>query len=474
MAPRTRPLKIVCVGGGSYRLLPILRGVFAEQPVLDGGEIRLVDRVLHRAEAVGRMLMRTPEYQDIKCKITWSADLDRALEGADVLYVTLAVGSPEVAHRSQKASRRRGFISSDQMSLTGGMLAMTAGPTILGFARKMERLCPKAKMLIYANPVAVYSGLVNNHTSIQALGICGGFTNHRWDLTRLLFRKDEYRDCYEVDVAGVNHLSFILRGTCEGKDLYARLGQVLAKPYSMPPFPTMSRTAQWHLRFSLKKLIYLYQRFGHVIFSTEGDGMAHLFYEDMFNRGGGYKAPTEACIRQANALAAAARDKADADFRAHVDKPLDDAFWAESWLTSRYFGRYDHDLTIPLLKALAGMGPTRIVASAPNRGAVTGFNDRAVLEYSQLMDRNGPQPIGYPLEVPAPYHSLITSISTYQTLLGDAVATQDPHTLADALFVYPVQFNTRSARRLGAELLDIHRAEIPAWCQEAKRWLTSA
>ena len=72
MPTRKRPLKIVCVGGGSYRLLPILRGVFAVRPVLDGGEVRLVDRVLPRAEAVGRMLMRTPEYRDLNCEVTWS------------------------------------------------------------------------------------------------------------------------------------------------------------------------------------------------------------------------------------------------------------------------------------------------------------------------------------------------------------------------------------------------------------------
>lgn len=471
MSTCNRPLKIVCVGGGSYRLLPILRGVFAVRPVLDGGEVRLVDRVLPRAEAVGRLLMRTPEYQNLNCKVTWSDDLDRALDGADVLYVTMAVGSPEITLSSGKASMRRGFISSDQMSMTGAMLALTAGPTLLGFARKMERLCPQARMLIFANPVAVYSGLVNNHTSIQALGICGGFANHRWDLTRLLFRTDAYRDCYDVDVAGVNHLSFILRGTCEGEDLYGRLGRGLATPYRMPPFPTMSRAAQWHLRFALKKLIELYQRFGHVIFSTEGDGMAHLFHEEMFDRGGTYKPPTAAQIRQANPAAAAARNQADADFRAHLEKPLDDAFWAESCLKNRCFGRDDHDLSIPLLKALAGLGAEKIVASAPNCGAVAGFADRAVLEYSQIVNRDGARPLGDPLAVPAPFHSLITSLSSFQTLLGDAIATQDPRTLADALFVYPVQFNTRNARRLACELLDIHRPEIPAWCQETKRWL---
>lgn len=471
MAASVKPLKIVCVGGGSYRLLPIFRGVFAQKAVLDGGEIRLVDRVTHRAEAVGRMLMRTPEYAGLNCKVTWSDDLDRALDGADVLYVTMAVGSPEVAMRSQAASRRRGFLSSDQMSLSGAMLALTAGPTILGFARKMERLCPDAMLLCYANPVAVYSGLVNNHTTIKALGICGGFTNHRWDLTRLLFGKDEYRDCYDVEVAGINHLSFILRGTCEGEELYARLKRVLARPYRMPPCPTLSPVARWHLRYSLNKLVYLIQRFGTVIFSTEGDGMAHLFHEEMFNRGKRYQPPTAAKLRQANPQAAAARAAADAHFRSHLDKELGTAFWSQGWHDNRYFGRYDDDLTIPLLQALAGLGPQKIVASAPNRGAVAGFKPHTVLEFSQIMDRGGPRPLDHQLEVPDYFHGLISALATFQTLTGDAIAEQDPRRLADALFAYPVQFNTRAARAVCRDLLAIHKAEIPAWCQETKHWL---
>ena len=38
----------------------------------------------------------------------------------------------------------------------------------------MEKCCPKAWFVDFANPVAVYSGMLNNHTQIRALGICGG------------------------------------------------------------------------------------------------------------------------------------------------------------------------------------------------------------------------------------------------------------------------------------------------------------
>jgi hypothetical protein len=71
-------------------------------------------------------------------------------------------------------------------------VVFVGGTIVLGIARQMEKHCPQAWLFDYANPVAVYSGIVNNHTRIRALGICGGFTNHRWDLARIIFGRDAY------------------------------------------------------------------------------------------------------------------------------------------------------------------------------------------------------------------------------------------------------------------------------------------
>ena len=84
-------MKVTFLGGGSLRLLPILRGIMGEIPeVFRGGEIRLLDRRQERAEAVARLIEACPEYQNVSCKITCPAEIDAALEGIDVLYLTMA------------------------------------------------------------------------------------------------------------------------------------------------------------------------------------------------------------------------------------------------------------------------------------------------------------------------------------------------------------------------------------------------
>ena len=62
-------MKVTFLGGGSLRLLPILRGIMGEIPdVFRGGEIRLLDRRQERAEAVARLIEACPEYQNVSCK----------------------------------------------------------------------------------------------------------------------------------------------------------------------------------------------------------------------------------------------------------------------------------------------------------------------------------------------------------------------------------------------------------------------
>jgi alpha-galactosidase/6-phospho-beta-glucosidase family protein len=464
------PVNLVFVGGGSYRIVPILREALGSGDFLHGSQFRLVDCASERAEAVGRLLQRVPEWAPAGCTVTWGSDLDRALDGADVLYVTMAMHASPSYELSSAASVRRGFISSDQISATGAFLALHGAPVILDFARRMERLCPQALLLVFANPVAVYSGLVNNHTRIRALGICGGFTNHRWDLSRLMGR-DGYCDEFDVDVAGVNHLSYILKGSFRGEDLYRVLGRHLTPDWRPPRLKVASPVAAGHIRFALRKLAWMYHHFGTIIYSTELDGMAHLFYEDTFPRisaGPRHLTRTQA---QAAALAATrSREDADRRYRSYLAQDLTPAFWAAPPNDAHWFAAAQGDPTALILRARAGRGAVKIAASVPNRGAVAGFKDRTVLEYSLLIDGDRIAPAGR-YEVPDVLHGLIGDLATHQTLLGDAVAAADPRLLAEALFSYPVQQNTRASRALYRDLLAIHRDRIPAFCQGAAQYL---
>jgi len=464
-------MNVVFLGGGSFRIPPFLRDVFRSAPVFREGEIRLVDFNLPRAEMVKTMLQRVPEYPGPSCKITVTDRLEKALEGADVLYVTMGLEDPKVNHLSTVAGLAGGFICTDQLSVNGAFLALRGGAMILDFARKMERICPNAWLMSFANPSAVYSGVVNHHTKIRALGLCHGSNNHRWDLTRMLGR-DEYCRDYDVLSAGVNHCALILEGTYHGRDLF----DVMREHYSpawQPPKITKVVPPDSVL-LGLAKMWEMLHRFGVLFFSCEFDGMAHLFYEDV----GGWilnqsRIRAAKVPRDVDAWAAAQREKIrrqEDQYAAVLDGAMGPEFWKKPPAPRDWYDIDPDTTALAALKALAGMGPQRVVASFPNRGAVAGFKDRAILEDSMTMDGDSLKPVK-PLEIPDSLHGRITALAEHQTLLGDAIGAGDPKLFADALAAYPIRQNTSAARQYFRNMLDIHKDRIPDVFQHAREYL---
>ncbi len=464
-------MKATFVGGGAQRLIGVLRRALAEPGLLAGGEVHLHDLDGTRAEAVGRMVMKTPEYAEVGCRITWGTSLEQALEGADAVGVILMAGSRRSFELGTPPSLRHGFLSSDNVSPNGAFLAVKGARLLLNLAREMERRCPDAWLLDFANPVAVFSALVNNHTKIKALGVCGGYTNHQWDLTRLLGR-DEEEAGYCVAVAGVNHLSFILKGSLRGEDLFELLDRHLT-PHWQPPrlHGWWSAVTKKNIRRGLRKMVEVYHKLGVLVFSTELDGMSHLFYDEALALAR-REQPMLTQWRLEAGLRAFARQRAAADERLRllVNQDLDERFWITSGESDWAFRRPADDIFVRALTGIAGLRPTSLVASTPSRGAVEGLKDRNVVEYSQIIHGTTLKPAGQ-YALPDSVHGLIDALATHQTLLADAIAAEDPRLLAQAMLAYPVQPYSRAGKALCRELLKINEQEIPPPLRQTSEYL---
>ena len=316
-------------------------------------------------------------------------------------------------------------------------------------------------MLIFANPVAVYSAMVNNHTKIRALGICGGYRNHCWDLPRMCGR-DEYDDSMEVVATGVNHLSFILRGTWQGRDVFDVMREHLT-PAWQPPSIT-SNPRQEDIQRGVRQMVELFHRYGTTIFSSEPDGIGHLFPESYLKSASEKFTPlTPVQLAKRTADAKFAIDSRFELFATELERN-DESLW-----TKPLFKLDSSDLSISIMAALAGLGSFRIAASAPNRGAVAGFSDRMALEYTMTIDGKNIKPVENQY-VPAPFYGFIAGLSEFQTLQGDAIATGDPRFFADALEVYPVNRFSSKRKEFFHEMFDIY-TDIPKTLQDGKNFV---
>ncbi len=433
-------------------MVSILRGALADPGVFgNGGEIYLYDPNVQRAEAVGRIVKQCPEFKKGNTKVVWGPNLEEALPGASAVTVTLAAGGQFARAWSHDICHKYGFMGSDNVSPGGSMMGVWGAPILMDLARKMEKYCPDAWILDFANPVAVLAGMINRHTKIKALGICGGFTNHFSDIGRI-FGKDEPRHDVDVNAAGINHLSFVVDGTIGGKDIFEELDRVLAGDWKMCPLNPRWGSGEGIIR-SVTNLVRFYRELGVFIFSTEGDGMYHLAAEEFFERD--YK--NRKLLSRAEVEKHAEADMAkmagnNAKFEATAKQTLDDAFWA-SQPQGGVYGRDEDDIFIRCLRAISGVAKVKIVASNLNNGVIEGIADGNVVEYSQVLYKNTIRPTGR-FKVPGVVHGLISSLATHQTMLGDACATEDPKLLAEALLAYPVRPYSKDAKAMYRELIE--------------------
>lgn len=464
-------MKITVVGGGAHRVLGIMRAIMAVPNVMNGGEIALYDLNPVRAEAMGRMLLKTPEQSKSGCRITWGAALEESLEGANIVNVILPAADRRPFSLAKGICARHGFISSDNVSPTGAMCAISIAPVLLHIARTMEKICPEAWLVNFVNPVAVISGMINNHTRIRTLGVCQGFTNHLWDIPRI-FGNDEQAQFLDVHSAGVNHLSYIIRGTWQGADLLESLRERIGPDWHPPTINEWwDEFTKRNILRSVNRMVRIWRKLGVLVFSSEQDGMDHLEYDlAVEHLRSECQDPSRAQIDAEVDRYAARRSEEDRSFEACLQADLDERFWSNHWKTDMRFARTDEDVIVRITAAIAGIQPATIATSRPNHGAIQGIKDRYVVEYTQTLFGNDIQAAGA-YEIPDAVHGITASLSAHQTMLGDALAVDDPKMLAQALLSYPIQPYSSMATSLYRELFEAFDARISAPYKDAVKFL---
>ena len=456
-------MKIAVIGGGSLRLLPILRGVMSDSPeIFNHGELRFIDLKQDRAEAVAAMVKATPEFSRVvNCKISCPST-EEGLKDIDILYLTMAARRQPTETMSRILAHEYGYISSDQLTVNGAFLSLRIGNAILNIARKLEKLSPKALMLIFPNPVAVYSCMVNRFTKIKALGICGGFNNHRWDLTRLCFGREESDPNWNVVAAGVNHLSFIIRGDYKGEDLYSSLlPRTLTDSWKIMDIQRTGLSKQI-LESVLTDLYRLYRKYNTLVFSTEYDGMAHISIKN-------YQILEENSLEFWKTFDP---EKTGREFKERENNRFSEFFelsrnpesidWSLPISNNPYCGINYNDISIPIFKAVAGIKKMRIVASHPNYGAISGLPEGFAAEYTMDIFKQTITPVENQY-IPSPFQGLISSLSEFQTLNAEALATGDPAKFAAAFDAYPVNRFSAKRKDFLKKMFDIYTDIDPVW-----------
>lgn len=213
--------KVTIVGAGGYVFpLTLVRDVLAF-PALHESTLALYDIAPDRVDVTARAARSLVKDNNLGARIEVPTERKEALDGADFVICTFQVGGIEAYRADVEIPRRYGVDQpvGDTLGPGGVFRGLRSIGALSELAADMNRLCPDALLLQYANPMAI-NCWATSELGVRTVGLCHS-TQHT---SRMLAR--ELNVPYEEviwDSAGVNHTAWFTTFRTASEDLLPRI-----------------------------------------------------------------------------------------------------------------------------------------------------------------------------------------------------------------------------------------------------------
>lgn len=433
--------RICFIGGGSYNWMPKLLGDLALTADLHGTVV-LHDLNPTALEDIQRYGRKVFERNGSRFSIETTTDLARALDGANFVVVTITTGGLPTMALDLDIPEKYGISQSvgDTVGPGGLSRALRNVPVMVGIAQEMERRCPDAWMLNLTNPLTVLTRVVTMTTRIKAMGLCHELFGVRGGLIRMFGGSPAD---FEMRVAGVNHLIWLLDMTIRGRDGLQMVRDFVSEGR---PLPIPAARGDWHEpfvdRWKLKLTLFdLYD-------ALPAAGDRHLaeffpyFLTDATHQGADYGVKLTRI---------ADREKQVASAREAVRSAIS----GELPPVTR-----SPEATADIVSAVVNGRSVRTIVNLPNTGQIDNLPRGAVVETLAEITSAGAQP----LTVGALPHGVLSTLEPHvvnQELIVRAALEGDRQLALQAMANDPLVHDLAKAKLILDELLVAHEAYLP-------------
>lgn len=165
--------KVCVVGAGSMSFgLAALKGLLLA-PGLDGTEVVLHDIDGEAVRRMGNLGQYIVDKRGLRTAVTATTDPAVALDGADVVVLSVTARREEMWRRDWERGLRYGINHYAENGGPGALFHAARNlEIIMPLVREMERRCPQAWILNYTNPVPRICTALNRYSSMRTIGVC--------------------------------------------------------------------------------------------------------------------------------------------------------------------------------------------------------------------------------------------------------------------------------------------------------------
>jgi len=221
--------KIVYIGAGSKGFARNLITDMLIKPALAGSHFVLMDISEDNLAYSMKFAQKLKKQLGSPMTIEATTDLAAALDGADYVFETTLKHGLETRMREHQCCHKYNLFpySGCTTGPAGVFRALREIPATLDILRIMEKVCPGAYYLHYANPTNTVSLGLSAASPIKSVGLCHSVEGTAKQMAGMLgvpFDQVSYW------AAGVNHQAWILKFEQSHKDLYPRFRALYNNP----------------------------------------------------------------------------------------------------------------------------------------------------------------------------------------------------------------------------------------------------
>jgi alpha-galactosidase len=405
--------KITFIGAGSTVFAKNLMGDIFSLPELAAARIFLYDIDPERLETSNVVGQRIVAQLGVPGTVTATTDREKALEGADYVISMMQVAGYRPGTVTDfdvpKQFGLRQTIA-DTLGIGGIMRALRTIPVLLDYVKDMERLCPNALLLQYANPMVMNIWALSRASKIRTVGLC-----HSVQGTAQQLANDIGVPLNEINyvAAGINHMAFYLKFERNGEDLYPLIRKVVAE----------GRVPDWNrVRYDM------FLRLGYFVTESSEHFSEYVPWyikdgrDDLIKR---YNVPLDDYL---------GRSERQIERWHKLRTTLQDSSLPLEIRRSVEYGS-------TIIHSLETGTPAVVYGNVPNKGLIDNLPQGCVVEVPCLVDKNGLQPVkigSLPPQLAAIMQTNINvqSLAVEAALTGNRehiyhAAMFDPHTAAE-------------------------------------------
>ena len=455
--PKIQHPKVVVIGAGSLFFGRQAVWQMVHSPHLNGGTLALVDTDSERLEKMARLAEVVITDNSVSLALEASTERKDVLSGADFVVLSFADRSVHFRGIDCQVSEKYGIrmCSGDTIGPGGIFRAMREFPVILECARDIETSCPDAWVINYVNPTTVHGiGLKRYAPQLKSFALCDSLHMphvKRWYAVRAGVIEsgadytDEVDQKFDMRIAGVNHLTWMLRAEYEGRNVMPEIAESIRLDAAAET-DGVDRGAK--AKFNSSIGYALYQVFGYVPVCV-----AHTKEYVRFWQGLG-KTPEP--IPPLSIWETAPR------YRLHdaMWRQVDD-FISGKIPISDYMATFGPDHATDVIETMVGGLGKLFYINTFNDGAVSNMDDDAFLELLCDVDMDGPRPrsVG---EMPRGLRGMQELVLDTHELTAEAVVKCNYSLLRRAMLTDPLVSSIADADAIIRELLEAERDALPA------------